>query len=77
MTKLPVVTGRQAVRAFERVGYEAVRQKGSHIRMRNRRNSAAKPLTIPDHREIKAGLLLRLIKDADLTVDAFLKLLND
>jgi len=29
--KLPVVSGRQVVRALERVGYRVVRQRGSHI----------------------------------------------
>jgi len=33
--KLPVVSGRQVVRALERVGYRVVRQRGSHIRLRD------------------------------------------
>ncbi|TEU19373.1 MAG: type II toxin-antitoxin system HicA family toxin [Anaerolineales bacterium] len=36
--KLPVVSGRQVVRALERIGYRVVRQRGSHIRLRDETN---------------------------------------
>jgi predicted RNA binding protein YcfA (HicA-like mRNA interferase family) len=51
--KLPVISGRQAARAFESVGYRVVRQRGSHIRLRDDQNAKHLPLTIPDHRELK------------------------
>lgn len=73
--KLPVISGRQAARAFERIGYEVVRQRGSHIRLRDDQNPKHLPLTIPDHRELKPGLLRQLLRDADLTIDEFLGLL--
>lgn len=74
-TKLPVLSGRQAARAFDRIGYEVVRQRGSHIRLRDDQNPKHLPLTIPDHRELKPGLLRQLLRDADLTIDEFLGLL--
>jgi predicted RNA binding protein YcfA (HicA-like mRNA interferase family) len=73
--KLPIVSGRQAARAFERVGYRVVRQRGSHIRLRDDQNSKHLPLTIPDHRELKPGLLRQLLRDAGLTVEQFQELL--
>lgn len=76
MTRLPVVSGKEAVRALERVGYQVVRQRGSNIRMKKRGDPSAKPLTVPDHKEIKPGLLGRLIHDAGLTVEQFRKLLR-
>ena len=74
MSRLPVVSGREAVRAFERIGYVVDRQRGSHIQLRhpgppNRR------LTVPDHKELARGLLRSLIRDAGLTVDEFVALL--
>ena len=33
-------------------------------------------LAIPDHRELDPGLLRGLIRDADMTVEEFLKLLG-
>ena len=73
--KLPVISGRQAARAFERIGYKVVRQRGSHIRLRDDQNPKHLPLTIPDHRELKPGLLRQLLRDTDLTIDEFLGLL--
>ena len=74
--KLPVVSGQEAVRAFQRLGYEMVRQHGSHIRLRHPTNPARQPLTIPDHRTLKPGLLRRLIRDAQIEVEEFQKLLG-
>jgi predicted RNA binding protein YcfA (HicA-like mRNA interferase family) len=33
--KLPVISGKEAVKAFEKLGYAPVRHKGSHIRMKH------------------------------------------
>ena len=74
--KLPVASGRQAIRAFERIGYRVVRQRGSHIRLRDETNPNHLPLTVPDHKTIKPGLLRKLLRDADLTIDEFVALLK-
>ncbi|HVA69433.1 MAG TPA: type II toxin-antitoxin system HicA family toxin [Candidatus Binataceae bacterium] len=74
--KLPVISGQEAVRIFERLGYQVVRQRGSHIRLRHPNDPARRPLTIPDHRTLKPGLLRRLIRDAQIEVDEFEKLLD-
>ena len=76
MPKQPVVSGRVAVEAFKKIGYQVVRQKGSHIRLRDVANEKHRPLTVPDHKALKAGLLRRLIHDADLTAAEFEKLLK-
>ncbi len=74
MAKLPVVSGREAVKVFEKIGYRVVRRKGSHIRLRDDKNKRHEPLTIPDHKELRTGLLRSLIRDADLTVEEFERL---
>jgi predicted RNA binding protein YcfA (HicA-like mRNA interferase family) len=74
--KLPVVSAQEAIRVFEKVGYEVVRQRGSHIRLRDYTNPAHPPLTVPNHRELKSGLLRRLIRDANLTVEEFIELMH-
>ncbi len=72
---LPVLSGRDAVRAFERVGFRVLpgRGKGSHFVLH--RADPPGILTIPDHRELGRGLLRALIRDAALTVQAFRDLL--
>jgi len=74
--KLPTISGRKAIAVFENIGYQVVRQKGSHIRLRDDRSPDHKPLTIPDHKALKPGLLRMLIRDAGLSVEDFAKLIQ-
>ena len=74
MPKLPVISGRDAVERFVALGYRAVRQRGSHIRLIHPSSPARKPLSIPDHHELRRGLLRKLLRDAQITVEAFLEL---
>lgn len=72
MPALPVISGRDARRAFERDGWVFNRQRGSHmvlIKAGVRAN-----LSVPDHRELDRGLLRGLIRDSGLTVERFLEL---
>ena len=66
-----MVSGREAVKAFERIGYVVDRQRGSHIQMRQP-SPPHRRLTIPDHKELGRGL----IRDAGLTVEEFITLLR-
>ena len=74
MAKLPIISGRETVRKFELVGYRVKRQRGSHIRMKHPSNPKCKPLSVPDHAALGKGLLHKLLRDADMTVEEFLKL---
>lgn len=74
MTKLPVVSGRDAVKALSKIGYEVDHQTGSHMILRQ----AAAPhrrLTVPDHKELAKGTLRAIIRESGLTVDEFAALL--
>ena len=74
MGKLPVISGDDLIKVLEKVGYRAVRQRGSHVRLK----ASDKPsLTIPRHKTIKTGLLLKIIKDAGLSREEFITLLKD
>ncbi len=77
MAKLPVISGDEAIRAFEKIGYQVVRQKGSHIRLRDDQNQRHRPLTVPKHKELKPGLLRKLLREADISVEEFERLLKD
>ncbi|MGD9635469.1 MAG: type II toxin-antitoxin system HicA family toxin [Pirellulales bacterium] len=75
MSKLPVVSGRDAIRALEKVGYVVDRQRGSHIVLRHAQPPHRR-ITIPDHREVAKGTLRGVIRSAGLTVDEFVDLLQ-
>jgi predicted RNA binding protein YcfA (HicA-like mRNA interferase family) len=74
VTRLPVVSGREAVTAFAKIGYLEDRQTGSHIVLRHQ-NPPYRRLTVPDHRELAKGTLRSLIREAGLTVEEFAALL--
>jgi predicted RNA binding protein YcfA (HicA-like mRNA interferase family) len=74
MAKLRVVSGRQARRAFEKAGWLFDRQRGSHMVLT--KPGVAANLSVPDHRELDRGLLRGLIRDAGLTVEEFVALLD-
>ena len=74
MSKLPAVSGADAVRAFERIGYMLSHQSGSHLILRHEL-PPHRHLSIPNHRELAKGTLRGLIRDAGLTVDEFVRLL--
>lgn len=71
---LPVISGRQAVKAFEQLAYQIDHQTGSHIILRQAM-APHRRLTIPDHRELARGTLRAIIRQAGLTVEEFVGLL--
>jgi predicted RNA binding protein YcfA (HicA-like mRNA interferase family) len=75
MPKLPVISGSQAIKCFEKIGYQVIRQRGSHVRMHHKSDSSKHPLTIPLHKTLGKGLLRKLLRDADLAIEELLKLL--
>ena len=74
MSKLPVVSGRQAVAALGRTGYEIDHQTGSHIILRHVRPPHRR-LTVPNHKELAKGTLRAIVREAGLTVEEFVGLL--
>lgn len=74
MSKLPVCSGNDAVRAFERAGWAKARQKGSHTTLV--KSGTVVVLTIPLHRELGPGLLRSLVRKAGITVEEFGELLK-
>jgi predicted RNA binding protein YcfA (HicA-like mRNA interferase family) len=70
--KLPLLSGKDVIKALGKLGYTINDQKGSHIHLRHPQR---RPLTVPNHPEIARGTLRIIIKDADLTVEKFLELL--
>ena len=72
--KPPVVSGNEAVKAFQRAGYEFDEQHGSHMILRNI-VSPHRRLSVPNHNELAKGTLRALIRDAGLTADEFTEFL--
>ena len=73
MSGLPRMSGREAVAALSRACYHLKRQHGSHMILR--RDNPFSQLVVPDHKELDRGTLRAIIKQANLSVDEFAKLL--
>lgn len=74
MARLPVVSGRELVRALEKSGYVVDRQKGSHIVLRQS-TEPFRRVTVPDHKQIAKGTLRSILRHTGLTTDELVKLL--
>ncbi len=74
MPKLPTLSGKDAIKALGKLGYDVDHQTGSHIILRQREKPNRR-LTVPNHRELAKGTLLAIIKQAGLTRDEFLELI--
>ena len=70
MLKLPVLSGKEVVRILSRFGYEKVRQRGSHMRIAC---AGRRSVTVPDYKSIDRSLLLKVLRDADLSVEEFIQ----
>lgn len=74
MGKLPVVSGKEVIKALSKVDYDFDHQKGSHIILRLAKDPYRR-VTIPNHKEIAKGTLRSIIRECGLTVDEFINLL--
>jgi predicted RNA binding protein YcfA (HicA-like mRNA interferase family) len=74
LTRLPILSGREVVKALKKDGYDLDRQRGSHLVLRASRPPYRR-IVVPDHREVARGTLRAIIRQAGLTVEGFLELL--
>jgi predicted RNA binding protein YcfA (HicA-like mRNA interferase family) len=68
MPKLPDVSGKEARRALERLGFVFRRQSGSHVILRR----GTRGCVVPMHREINRGTLKGILEQAGVSVEEFM-----
>jgi predicted RNA binding protein YcfA (HicA-like mRNA interferase family) len=73
MGKFGNISGKDAVRVFQQLGWQKIGQVGSHVVMVKAGMRAN--LSIPQHKEISIGTLRALIRNAEISVDDFMNLL--
>jgi predicted RNA binding protein YcfA (HicA-like mRNA interferase family) len=74
MSKVPSLPYDRIIRALQRDGWVAVRQKGSHVRLVKHTSTETLKLTVPAHRPVKRSTLAHILKQARLSVDDFQRL---
>lgn len=72
MPKLPHVSGAEVQRALERLGFQKVRQSGSHVIMKRE----AKGCVVPMHGEVKVGTLAGVLRQAEVAPEDFIQALR-
>jgi len=69
--KLRILSGKEVCAILLTYGFEQVRQKGSHVIMQKQLNSSTITVPVPQHKEIKAGTLVSIIRQAQLARSVF------
>lgn len=72
MPKLPHVSGIEIQRALERLGFQKVRQSGSHVIMKRE----SKGCVVPMHDEVKIGTLAGALRQAEVSTEEFIQALR-
>jgi len=73
MSKLPMISGIKCVKALVKTRFYIKRKEGSHIILR--RDEPFAQVTVPEHKELHRGTLRAIIRQADLTVEQFVRLI--
>ncbi|MBP5972420.1 type II toxin-antitoxin system HicA family toxin [Brasilonema bromeliae] len=73
MSKLPSISGRECIKALEKIGFYQKRRESSHIILR--RDEPFAQIVVPDHQELAKGTLRAIIRDVELSVEEFVSLL--
>lgn len=74
MPKLPQVSAGELIKALEKIGFSLISQKGSHIKMADRKGRIT---TIPNHKNIKKGTLKKgILNPLGISVEELTRLLK-
>jgi len=75
MPKMRRASGHEVVRALEQMGFQQVRQRGSHVVMKKLTSSGTVGCVVPMHHDLAIGTLLGILKQARVDPDEFMRLL--
>ncbi len=73
MPKLRRMSGQEAIRVLERLGFEKIRQRGSHVVLKKQTPEGAVGCVVPLHRELAIGTLRGILRQAGVTPDEFME----
>lgn len=72
MPKLTRMSGREAIRLLRRLGFEKVRQRGSHVVLKKETPEGTFGCVVPLHSELAVGTLRSILRQAGVTPEEFL-----
>ncbi|MCK4270673.1 MAG: type II toxin-antitoxin system HicA family toxin [Methanogenium sp.] len=72
MPELPIISGQKVIKTLVKLGFVVVRQKSSHVFLQRESDT----VTVPLHNPVKKGTLKSILKQANVSLDDFLKVLK-
>ena len=73
MTQLRTFSGKQIVRVLKKLGYREGRMRGSHMRLHC---EGRRSVTVPGYKRVGVGLFRKILRDAEISLKDFTKLLE-
>ena len=73
MPKLGVFSGKEVCRILKAEGFAQVRQRGSHVIMQRKLASVTTSIPVPNHRTLRIGTLLAIIRQSGLSKEKFIR----
>jgi predicted RNA binding protein YcfA (HicA-like mRNA interferase family) len=81
LRKRPVVSGEKLLKVLVRLGYEIIRQKGSHVRLRRRTSAGDHNITVPLHDELAKGTFNDILSQVSIwngiSEDALIEMIKE
>jgi len=72
MPRLPRISGAEAIRALERLGFVQVRQRGSHVVLKRVGPDKVTACVVPLHAELAIGTLRGILKQGGVKSEEFI-----
>ena len=76
MSELPVITGKQAISAFSKLGFSVVRIRASHHIMKREGHRYLLSVPVHGNEDLKPGTLRGLLRAAEIDIAQFVELLD-
>ena len=73
MPKLPLLSGKELIKALKKIGFVELRQKGSHVSLKKTTNEGSIGCVVPMHKELAIGTLKGILKQAQVTDDELIE----
>ncbi|BCB95762.1 hypothetical protein JZK55_06840 [Dissulfurispira thermophila] len=73
MPKLRRISGEEAIRRLEKLDFQRVRQRGSHVVLKKQTSEGEIGCVVPLHKELAIGTLRGILKQVKLTVEEFME----
>jgi len=71
LPKFKILSGREVCNILKKHGFQEIRKRGSHIVMQKRLKKGTITVPVPDHKEIKRGTMMSIIRQSGIPKEEF------